>query len=137
MTTDRRAGEVAPAAVNPRQARGAMGHARGLSAEDQVERHYVRHGAECLARRWRGTGGEIDLIFDVAGDIVFVEVKASRSHARAAERVTPRQAARLMASAEEYLGTQPRGLLTPMRVDVALVDGQGVIEVIENALMGG
>lgn len=124
----------APGTVDPRQARGAMGHARGLSAEDQVERDYVRRGARCLARRWRGTGGEIDLILELGADVIFVEVKASLSHARAAERVTPRQAARLIRTAEEFLGTRPRGLLTPMRIDVALVDGQGVIEIVENAL---
>lgn len=120
-----------------RQARGAMAHAGGLSAEAQVERHYARRGARCVARRWRGEAGEIDLIFALGEDIVFVEVKASRTHARAAEHLGPRQAARLMASAEAYLGTLPRGTLTPMRIDVALVDGQGRIEIVENALMGG
>ncbi len=40
---------------------------------------------------------------------------------------------RICASAEEYLGTQPRGQLTDVRFDVALVDGQGVVRVIENA----
>lgn len=130
MATDR-----ADGTVDTRRVRGATGHARGLSAEEQVERHYLRVGAHCLARRWRGTGGEIDLILEMAGDVVFVEVKASRSHARAAERVSHRQAARLVRTAQEYLGTLPRGLLTPMRIDVALVDGQGRIEIVENALM--
>lgn len=120
-----------------RAARGSMGHAGGQAAERQVERAYADRGARCLARRWRGAGGEIDLIFEMTGDIVFVEVKSSRSHAGAAARLSPRQAARLMAAAEEYLGTQPRGALTPMRIDVALVDGQGRIEIVENALMDG
>lgn len=128
MTTDR---------GSARAARGAMGHAGGQAAEHQVERAYADRGARCLARRWRGAGGEIDLIFEMAGDIVFVEVKASRSHARAAARLSPRQSARLLAAAEEYLGTQPAGSLTPMRIDVALVDGQGMIEIVENALMEG
>jgi len=119
-----------------RRARGEMGHASGVAAEAQVEQSYLRRGARCLERRWRGAGGEIDLIFALAGDIVFVEVKASRTHARAAEHLGPRQAARLMASAEAYLGTLPGGTLTPMRIDVALVDGQGRIEIVENALMG-
>ncbi len=134
MAADRADGPDTSAATDMRRARGAMGHARGLSAEEQVERHYGRRGARCLERRWRGTGGEVDLILELAGDVVFVEVKASRSHARAAERVSPRQAERLVRTAEEYLGTLPHGLLTPMRIDVALVDGQGAIEIVENAL---
>jgi putative endonuclease len=118
-----------------RQARGALGHARGIAAEAQVEQAYLRRGARCLERRWRGEGGEIDLIFSLGEDVVFVEVKASRTHAQAAGHLTPRQSARLMASAEAYLGSLPRGALTPMRIDVALVDDQGRIEIVENALM--
>ncbi len=117
-----------------RQARGAMGYARGLAAEVQVEQVYLRRGARCLERRWRGSGGEIDLIFALDEDVVFVEVKASRTHAQAAAHLSPRQAARLMQSAEAFLGTLPRGTLTPMRIDVALVDAQGRIEILENAL---
>ncbi len=41
---------------------------------------------------------------------------------------------RLHAAATEFLGQQPKGLRTPARFDVALVDGQGRVEVIENAL---
>ena len=39
-----------------------------------------------------------------------------------------------MASAEAALGFFPKGSLTPMRFDVALVDGHGQIDVISNAL---
>jgi len=34
-----------------------------------------------------------------------------------------------------YLAREPKGQLTPMRIDVALVDGTGAIKVIENASM--
>ena len=40
---------------------------------------------------------------------------------------------RLMAAAEEFAGSQPRGSLTDMRFDVALMDCHGMIRVIENA----
>ena len=39
-----------------------------------------------------------------------------------------------MATATEFVGGEPAGQLTEMRFDVALVDGQGRIEIIENAL---
>ena len=63
-----------------------------------------------------------------------MEVKSARSLDRAALRLAPRQAARILSAAEEFLGSQPDGALTESRVDVALVDRQGRIEVIENAL---
>ena len=40
---------------------------------------------------------------------------------------------RLMRAAEEYAGTQPKGLLTEVRFDVALVDSHGIFRVMENA----
>lgn len=122
--------------VDPvKAARGQMAHASGAACEDQVRRWYEKRGATCLETRWRGQGGEIDLIFRAGDDIVFVEVKSSRTHGRAADLLNKRQIARLCAAAEEYLGTLPTGSLTPMRMDVALVDAQGHIDVLENALM--
>jgi putative endonuclease len=107
----------------------------GLSAEKTVERFYVRRGAQARAARWRGPGGEIDLILSEGDTVVFVEVKKSRTHAQAAQRVTPRQIARILASAEAYLGDCPDGLLTKARVDVALVDAQGDVDIIPNVSM--
>ena len=66
--------------------------------------------------------------------VVFVEVKQSASHDTAAANLSPRQQDRILAAAEEYLGTLDGGLLTEMRVDVALIDGRGFLKVIEGAL---
>ena len=128
-TTTSRPGKLA------RRSRGQVNHLRGLSAEDQVQRLYERTGARCLKRRWRGRGGEIDLIFERGEEVIFVEVKASKTHAAAAESLRPAQAARVCRAAEEFIGTRSTGSLTPMRIDVALVNDQGAIDVLENALM--
>jgi putative endonuclease len=106
----------------------------GLSAEDQVARDYERRGFPVAARRWRGKGGEIDLIVRDGDGFVFIEVKKSRSHARAAERLSQRQMQRLFDAASEFLGLCETGLNTPSRFDVALIDAQGHIEIVENAL---
>jgi len=106
----------------------------GLAAEDGVARLYESQGHRIAARRWRSSAGEIDLITEKDGNVIFVEVKKSRTHARAAERLGQRQIARITKSAEVYLGTCERGLNSPARFDVALVDQCGRIEVIENAL---
>ena len=113
---------------------GTVGYQAGLAAEVAVARHYEAQGHAILAHRWRGKGGEIDLIVDQGGETVFVEVKASASHSDAAGRLGGRQIARLHACASEFMGTLPGGLLSPVRFDVALVDGQGRIEILENAL---
>ena len=98
-------------------------------------RLYLDHGHILVARRWRGAAGEIDLVMERDGQAVFVEVKQSRSHARAAESVSKRQIARLLQSAEDCLGGFPKGSLTPMRFDLALVDGQGRIDILQNAFL--
>lgn len=114
--------------------RGRMAYHRGLAAEDQVVAAFERRGARVLARRWRGGSGEIDLIVDEPGCVVFVEIKSARTHQLAAERVGARQLRRIAGSAVEFLDTQPKGQLTPARFDVALVDQQGRIDVLENVL---
>ncbi len=114
--------------------RGSRNFRTGEAAEDQVARQYGRSGHALLARRWRGAAGEIDLVLEKDGEIVFVEVKSSATHARAAESLTQRQVRRLLRSAEDYLGRLPQGALTPMRFDVALVDRRGRLDIIPNAL---
>ncbi len=81
----------------------------------------------------RGAGGEIDLIARDGAEVIFIEVKQSATHRQAAEHLTERQMGRIYASASEFIGGEPAGQLTPVRFDVALVDGQGAIEIIENA----
>ncbi|MEM9247720.1 MAG: YraN family protein [Pseudomonadota bacterium] len=105
----------------------------GSAAEDCVARHYADAGLCIAERRWRGTCGEIDLVAEEGDGFVFVEVKRARSFAEAAERVTSRQMQRIMNTALEYIARRPSGLDTPMRFDVALVDGMGRVEVVENA----
>ncbi|MBN9886971.1 YraN family protein [Salipiger abyssi] len=117
-----------------RAVRGSVGYHAGLSAEARIAQDYERRGYRVAQRRWRGQGGEIDLILHDGEGLIFVEVKKSRSFDRALERLSQRQIARLLSAAEEFAGTQPRGSLTEMRFDVALMDGQGMIRVIENAL---
>lgn len=113
--------------------RGAVNHHSGMSAEIRIAQDYERRGFPTDRQRWRGKSGEIDLIARDGDGLIFVEVKKSRTFSRAAERISRAQMRRIYASAEEYLGTQPRGQLTDVRFDVALVDGQGAIQVIENA----
>lgn len=121
------------AVVGAKAYRGARAYCAGSAAEDQVARLYDRSGRSVCARRWRGQSGEIDLIARDGAAVIFIEVKQSRTHAQAAEHLTPRQMARIYNAASEFLAGEPAGQMTEVRFDVALVDGQGRIEVLENA----
>lgn len=107
----------------------------GLAAEAIVARSYEASGRTIACQRWRGKGGEIDLIARDGDSVIFIEVKKSRSHARAAQRLSKRQLHRLCNAASEFVAGEPRGQLTQMRFDLATVDQAGTVEVIENILM--
>lgn len=117
-----------------RSHRGRRNYQAGTMAEDSAARLYEERGATLRDKRWRGAGGEIDLIAQTPEGVIFIEVKQSQTFERAAESLGPRQIARLCNAAAEYLGTLPLGQLTPMRFDLALVNGQGEVRVIENAI---
>lgn len=116
-----------------RQIRGDLAYHSGLAAEDIVVTDYARRGFPAAMRRWRGSSGEIDLIVEDGEGLIFVEVKKADSHDAAACRLSPRQLDRICASASEYLSRMPKGQLTDCRVDLALVDAVGRVEIIENA----
>ena len=118
-----------------KRTRGQMAYHSGQAAEKAVADHYRARGYLVSHVRWRGTAGEIDLILRRNDSIVFVEVKQSKRTETLASRVSRRQMRRLLNTASEFLAQSPQGLLTPSRFDVALVDGVGHIEVIENAIM--
>lgn len=114
---------------------GEVAYHSGMSAEVAVARHYARSGRPIAATRWRGTGGEIDLIAREGARVVFIEVKKAATHAAAALRVTERQKQRIFNTASEFLAGEPGGQNTDCRIDVALVDALGQIEIVPNAFL--
>ncbi len=121
-------------ALKKRQMRGRRAYLAGQAAEETVDRLYQQKGYEILARRWRGGGGEIDLIYRDGDGCVFVEVKQSSDFDRAVQSLRPAQIRRLMQAASVFVAGEPKGQLTDMRFDVALVNGRGETEIRENAL---
>ena len=119
-----------------RKARGLTNYLAGHAAEASVARLYEDRGVAICARNWRGLTGEIDLIGRDGDVVIFVEVKQSRTHDLAASHLSDQQIRRIFATVDEFVAGEPRGLLTDVRIDLALVDGQGRIEVVENAFAG-
>lgn len=114
---------------------GQRSYLAGFSAEESVAMEYQSTGHRILARRWRGKSGEIDIVAEGSAGLVFVEVKASKTHARAAASLGVRQQNRLMRAAEEFAAQRHGRTNIDMRLDVALMDQSGRIEILENALM--
>jgi len=104
----------------------------GLAAEEAVARAYLRDGGVVVARRWRGLAGEVDLIVRSGAALVAVEVKKARDFARAAESFNVRQLGRIMSALEEFVEGEPAGALTPVRIDLAMVNQRGETEILEN-----
>lgn len=121
--------------MTAKQIKGTTSYHAGLAAEDIVAQTYTRSGRPVVAKRWRGSRGEIDLVAQDGDGVIFIEVKKSRSHAQAAARLTRRQMDRIYGAGSEYLATCPRGQLTDVRFDLAVVDDKGCVNVIENAFM--
>lgn len=116
-----------------RSDRGRFNYHAGKAAEDAVARHYEARGISICAKRWRGQCGEIDLVGRRGNEVIVIEVKQSRTHDLAASHISTAQVGRIFATAEEFVAGEPKGLMTDIRIDLALVDGQGRVEVLENA----
>jgi putative endonuclease len=116
--------------------------ALGKAGEDLACRELVRRGYAILARRYRTLFGEIDIIAQHAGFIVFTEVKARRTGrcGLAAEAIPFWKRRRIGAMALDYLAWSGR-LNDRCRFDVVAIDGIGTarmtIRVIENAFATG
>lgn len=116
-----------------RQFRGQNAYLSGITAEKIVAQAYQNLGACLLEKRWRGQGGEIDMIFQCGKEIVFCEVKKARSFDEAIARLRPDQMRRIHHAASEYLGQVPSGQLSEVRFDLAVVDESGQVRIMQNA----
>ena len=114
-----------------RQRRGARSHLTGLAAEDAVCRRYLAAGYDLVARRKRCPEGEIDLLLRQGGVLVAVEVKSSTTHHLAWEHATEAQLTRVSMACERCMLEMAGDGIADMRLDLALVDARGRVEVME------
>ena len=119
--------------MNGRESKRAAGN-RG---EDAVCAWLQQHGAVILCRNFTVRGGEIDIIAQSGGFLLFVEVKTRRTGAMlsGAAAVTAKKQAHIIRTAEQYLLKNPCDLQP--RFDVAEVEYSGTyirhIEYLEGA----
>jgi putative endonuclease len=120
-------------------ARATAAHlADGQAAENLAGDHLLRQGLNVLARNVRTPYGEIDLICEHAGTLVFVEVRFRRdsAHGTPAETVGTHKRRKLRASAEHYLQAHRLGSKKAARFDIVAIHGplaQARVEWLQNA----
>lgn len=97
-------------------------HQLGLRGEEIAEQFLRQRGLSCIARRYSGPMGELDLVMDEKRTIVFVEVKTQTSAAfnDPHERVTPAKQRKLIRVAKAFL-IDKRLTDRPCRFDVVSV----------------
>lgn len=113
-----------------------MNRAIGCLGEDAAADFLAGQGYRILERNWRCPAGEIDIIAEHGGEIVFVEVKARSPRARFApeEAVDWRKQRRLAAAAKYYLAPFRRP--SPHRFDIVSVmldEGDAVVQLEQKA----
>lgn len=113
-------------------------HRFGRAAEVAAEEHLCRKGYRILDRNVRYPNGELDIVARDRETVVFVEVKARRSHefGGASYAVTRQKERRLIQLAAQYVG-QHHLQDCPCRFDVILLQGGAqsscTLDHIENA----
>lgn len=106
---------------------GAPGE-RGRIRESEALATLRTRGLRVLDRNWRCRWGELDLVMDEGGTVVFVEVRYRRSavYGGAAESIGAAKIARLRRAAEAWLQAHPAWRAAPVRFDVMAGDGRPV-----------
>ncbi len=103
-------------------------YTKGVQGEKQALSYLRKKGYRLLQKRWRCHGGEIDLIMEDQGVIVFVEVKYRPEGHRGEgiEAVTEEKLRRLRLCADTYLGPAPE---KNARIDILEITQDGISHV--------
>jgi putative endonuclease len=109
----------------------------GARGEDAAADAYRRRGYRVVARNWRCRIGEIDLVVERGGVLVFCEVKSRSGVAFGGgyEAVSRRKRAKIRALAEAFLqahGSPPQAIRFDV-ASVAFLRERSSVEVFEEA----
>lgn len=94
---------------------------RGRDGESAAAAYLTRRGWTVIARRWRGGGGEIDLVARRGRVIALCEVKARAEAAALREPVSPDQCARMIRAARAFVAHRPDIAERDVRLDLITV----------------
>jgi putative endonuclease len=95
--------------------------ARGRRGERAARRHLVRRGWTILAERWRGGGGELDIVAARGLMLIGCEVKTRADPGALEEPLTPMQRTRIARALEAYVALHPGPEWSALRLDLITV----------------
>lgn len=94
---------------------------RGRRGESAARRHLTRRGWTILAERWRGAGGELDLVAARGMTVIACEVKTRADPGALADPLTVAQRERIARAAEAFLALHPDLAGREVRLDLITV----------------
>jgi len=107
----------------------------GAAGEALAAEWLARRGLRILARNFRCRGGEVDIVAEDDGELVFVEVRTRRLGGLVGpeESITHRKQQRLVCAAEHYLQAS-RAADRPWRIDLVAieVDSRGQVHRVDH-----
>ncbi|MDP4097561.1 YraN family protein [Paenibacillus sp. P96] len=105
---------------------------KGARGEETAAQYLIDKGCRIIERNWRCRSGEVDIIAEKDGTLIFIEVRSrtGTTHGTAAESVTARKITQVRHTAEIYM--HMRGVADiPVRFDMVAVrllpDQQAVV----------
>jgi putative endonuclease len=115
-------------------------HSLGKRGEQYAAQYLTDRGYAIRTRNWRCPVGEIDLVAEKEGKLIFVEVRTRRGDRLGTpeESITPTKRARLIAAAQTYLDEQGQAD-RDWRIDMVAIEigSHGEVKrctLIENAI---
>jgi putative endonuclease len=111
-------------------------HAHGHRAESIAVWYLRLKGYRLLARRFKSTLGEIDLILRKRKTLIFVEVKARRTIDDSLAAVTPQQSRRISQAASLFTARYDMSGIDEQRFDIVAVPSYLWPTHIQNAFDG-
>ncbi len=105
----------------------------GDQGEKLARRYLLRHGYAIRAVNWSSLFGELDIIAEKAGLLVFIEVKARRGRdtQSALAAISPAKQERMLKAIYQYLDEAGISWDAPWRIDAIAValDGQNAARI--------
>jgi len=115
-------------------------HSLGKRGEQYAAQYLTSRGYAVRTRNWRCPAGEIDLVTEKEGKLIFVEVRTRRGDRLGTpeESITPAKRAKLIAAAQTYLAEHGQAD-RDWRIDVVAIEvgSRGEVKrctLIENAI---
>ena len=105
----------------------------GALTETMTAFVYRLMGYKILARRFKSSVGELDIVARRNRSLVFVEVKFRTDHTAWADAIPELQRRRISSAAQAFIATNPRYQYDDQRIDVVMIAPGALPRRVKNA----